>query len=301
MTLTPMDDRDGVIWYNGQMVPWRDANLHVLSHGLHYGSGVFEGERVYDGRIFKLTEHSERLQKSAEVLGFEIPYSTADIDAACRAVVAENAITEGYVRPIAWRGSEQMGVSAQKTRINLAIACWEWPRYFSEEAFDKGIKAQTSPWRRPAPDTAPTSSKACGLYMICTMAKHQAEAAGFDDAMMLDYRGQLAEFTGANLFLVKNGELHTPQPDCFLDGITRRTVMELARGEGIPVHQRTMLPAELDEADEVFITGTAVEVTAVGQIDDRHYTVGPITRQLRDAYARLVRSGHDAAAEIAAA
>ncbi len=289
MTLVPMDDRDGVIWMNGDLTPWRDAQLHVLTHGLHYASAVFEGERVYDGRIFKLTEHTERLAASAEILGFSLPYTVAEIDAACHAVVEANEIVDGYVRPIAWRGSEQMGVSAQHSRINVAIACWEWPRYFSEEAWENGIRVRSSRWRRPAPDTAPTQSKAAGLYMICTLAKHEAEAAGYDDALMLDWRGRLAECTGANLFLVIDGALHTPTPDCFLDGITRRTVMDLAREAGIDVIERAMEPKEIERADEIFITGTAVEVTAVGEIDDRRFAVGPVTRHLRDAYAKLVR------------
>lgn len=289
MSLVPMDDRDGSIWWNGAMVPWRQANLHVLTHGLHYGSGVFEGERVYGGRVFKLREHTERLHHSASVMDFELPYSADEIDEATLQVIKDNNITDGYVRPIAWRGSEQMGVSAQRTKINLAIACWEWPSYFSREARERGIRLATSNWRRPAPDTAPTSSKACGLYMICTLSKHQAERAGFDDALMLDYRGQLAEATGANLFLVIGGALHTPKPDCFLDGITRRTVIDLARERGIEVIEREMFPQDLALADEVFLTGTAVEVTAVGGIDEHRYQVGPVTRQLRDAYERLVR------------
>ncbi len=299
MSLIPMNDRDGQIWLDGALIPWRDATLHVLSHALHYGSGVFEGERVYNGEIFKLTPHTERLFNSARIMGFSIPYTVAEVDDACRQVVRANDISDGYVRPIAWRGSEQMGVSAQHTQIHLAIACWEWPSYFSRDLLEKGIALKTATWRRPAPDSAPTQSKATGLYMICTLSKHDAEANGFQDALMLDYRGHVAEATGANIFLAKDGVLHTPTPDCFLDGITRRTVMALAASRGIEVVERTILPEELGDFSEVFLTGTAVEVTAVGRIDDRYYEVGPITRALRDDYSRLVRGGTPA--EVAAA
>ncbi len=298
MSIIPFDDRDGTIWWNGRMLPWREANVHVLSHGLHYASCVFEGERVYDGRIFKLTEHSERLARSAEVLGFTLPYSVEEIDQACRDVVAANGIVDGYVRPVAWRGSEMMGVSAQETAINVAIAVWEWPSYFPAELRENGIKLKTAKYRRPAPDTAPTDSKAAGLYMICTLSKHEAEGQGFHDALMLDWRGQVAEATGANVFLVMDGKLHTPVPDCFLDGITRQTVMGLARDRGIEIIERPIQPEELARADEVFLTGTAAEVTAVGQIDDVHYQVGPVTRHLRDDYEALVRM--DPAAAVAA-
>jgi branched-chain amino acid aminotransferase len=278
------------------MTPWRDAKIHVLTHGLHYASAVFEGQRVYGGSIFKLTKHSERLAGSAEILGFSLPYSVAEINAACRAVVSANGLSDAYVRPIAWRGSEQMGVSAQKSRIHVAIASWEWPSYFSPELRDRGIRLTFSKWRRPAPDTAPTQAKAAGLYMICTLSKHAAEAEGWHDALMLDYRGQLAEATGANLFLVKDGVLHTPTPDCFLNGITRQTVMDLARARGIQVVERTMWPDELQAADEIFITGSAAEVTAIGQIADYHYQVGPVTRLLREDYETLVRAPAAAAA-----
>jgi branched-chain amino acid aminotransferase len=287
--MIPMDDRDGWIWFDGKLLPWRDAKIHVLTHGLHYASAVFEGMRAYDGNVFELTLHNERLANSASLLGFSLPYSTAEMDAACRAVLAANNHRDAYVRPIAWRGSEQLGVSAQQTKIHVAIASWIWPSYFAPELREKGIRLTFSKWRRPAPDTAPTAAKAAGLYMICTLSKHAAEAEGWDDALMLDYRGQLAEATGANLFLIKDGVLHTPTPDCFLNGITRQTVIRLARARGIEVVERAIWPDELATADEIFVTGSAAEVTAIGQIADYHYTVGPVTRQLRDDYERLVR------------
>ncbi|MCH7543404.1 MAG: branched-chain amino acid aminotransferase [Proteobacteria bacterium] len=295
MSLMPFDDRDGVIWFDGNMVPWRDAKVHVLSHGLHYASCVFEGERVYGRRIFKLTEHSQRLAHSAEVLGFELPYSVADIDRACHDIVAAQNIVDGYVRPVAWRGSEMMAISAQQTTIHVAIAAWEWPSYFDPAARLKGIRLAISQWRRPAPDTAPTDSKSAGLYMICTLSKHAAEAKGYADALMLDWRGRVAEATGANFFMAQGGELHTPIPDCFLDGITRRTVIELARGRGIKVVERVIMPDELGQADEVFLTGTAAELTPVGEIDEHHYQVGPITRRLIEDYDKIVRAPEAAA------
>jgi branched-chain amino acid aminotransferase len=289
MSLLPYDDRDGFIWMNGTMVPWRDARGHVLTHALHYASSVFEGERVYDGRIFKLTEHTLRLAHSARTLGFELPYDVPTIEQACKHVVAANGIGDGYVRPVAWRGAEMMGVSAQKCRINVAIAAWTWPAYFTPEARLKGIRMTRAIYDRPAPNTAPTQSKAAGLYMICTLSKHEAEAKGYDDALMLDYRGYLAEGTGANLFLVIDGKLHTPIPDCFLDGITRQTVIGLARGRGIEVVERHIKPEELSDAAEVFLTGTAVEVTPVREIDAYRFEVGPITRQLIDDFDSLTR------------
>jgi branched-chain amino acid aminotransferase len=250
---------------------------------------VFEGERVYDGRIFKLTEHSERLVNSAAVLGFEIPYDVAAIDEASERVVAANGIGDGYVRPMAWRGAEMMGVSAQACRIHLAIAAWTWPAYFTPEARLKGIRMTRAIYDRPAPNTAPVKSKAAGLYMICTLCKHEAEAKGYDDALMLDYRGYLAEGTGANLFLVIDGKLHTPTPDCFLDGITRRTVIELARARGYEVIERHIKPEELADASQVFLTGTAVEVTPVREIDEHRFEVGTITRQLIEDFDALTR------------
>ena len=287
--MLPFDDRDGQIWFNGAIVPWRDAKLHVLSHGLHYASAVFEGERSYKGKIFKMREHHERLHYSANVLGFKIPYSVDEIDAAAQDVLKINGIVDGYVRPVAWRGSEMMAISAQHTKIHVAIAAWEWPRYFSEEALLKGIKLATAPWRRPAPDTAPCKAKAAGLYMICTISKHDAEAKGFNDCLMLDYRGQIAEATGANIFLRYGDELHTPLPDCFLDGITRQSVIELAKARGIKVIERAIFPEELPKAEEIFLTGTAVEVTPVSQIDDMHFQVGEVTKLLLKDYSALVR------------
>jgi branched-chain amino acid aminotransferase len=274
---------------DGTMVPWREAKLHVLSHALHYASCVFEGERVYDGRIFKLTEHSQRLLGSATALGFEVPYDVAEIDEACKRLVAANGIGDGYVRPVAWRGAEMMGVSGQACRIHLAIAAWTWPAYFTPEARLKGIRMTRGLYDRPAPNTAPVKSKAAGLYMICTLSKHAAEAKGYDDALMLDYRGYLAEGTGANLFLAIEGKLHTPTPDCFLDGITRRTVIGLAKARGFEVIERHIKPEELARADEVFLTGTAVEVTPVREIDEHRFEVGPITRQLIEDFDALTR------------
>ncbi|PPR66540.1 MAG: Branched-chain-amino-acid aminotransferase [Alphaproteobacteria bacterium MarineAlpha3_Bin1] len=289
MESIPFDDRDGVIWFNGELIPWRDGKLHVLSHALHYASSVFEGERSYGGSIFKLTEHSERFAFSAQTLGFEIPYSVAEIDAACIETCKANDIIDGYVRPVAWRGSEMMGVSAQETKINVAIAAWAWPSYFSPEARMKGIRLKTSEWRRPSPETAPVHAKAAGLYMICTLSKHAAEAEGFDDCLMLDWRGHVAEAAGANIFIsFGDGKLHTPTPDCFLNGITRRTVIELAEKRCIEVIERTILPDELKDATEIFLTGTAAEVTPVGEIDDLSFTVGDITKWMMDDYDKAV-------------
>ncbi|HUC09371.1 MAG TPA: branched-chain amino acid aminotransferase [Stellaceae bacterium] len=291
MSVIPFDNRDGFIWYDGRLVPWRDAQLHVLSHGLHYASCVFEGERVYNGAVFRLDDHNERLRNSAKILGFEIPASMDDLALATRQVITSNNIVEGYVRPIAWRGAEQMGVSAQATKIHLAIAAWDWPAYFSPEARARGIRMKWAPWARPAPHTAPTQAKAAGLYMICTMSKHDAEAAGCDDALMLDWRGQLAEGTGANLFLVINGELHTPTPDCFLNGLTRQTVISLARKRGIKVVERAIMPEELAKAEEVFLTGSAAEVTPVGEVigERGHYRFTP------GAMCRLMWEDYDGA------
>lgn len=289
MSMMPFDDRPGHIWFDGEMVPWKDAKVHVLSHALHYASAVFEGERVYDGRIFKLTQHSERLHDSARQLDFTIPWTTEQIDEACRQLVAAQGITDGYVRPIAWRGAEMMGVSAQKTKIHLAIAAWEWPAYFSPEARMEGIRMQFSKWRRPDPRTIPAKSKAAGLYMICTLSKHAAEGAGYNDALMLDWRGQIAEATGANIFLNIGGKLHTPTPDCFLDGITRRTVIALARARQIEIVERAIMPEELADAGEVFLTGTAVEVTPVREIGEYRFTPGELTRVLMQDYDAEVR------------
>ncbi|PCJ72038.1 MAG: branched-chain amino acid aminotransferase [Rhodobiaceae bacterium] len=285
----PFDQRDGFIWFNGDMVPWADTKIHVLTHGLHYGSSVFEGERVYGGEIFKLREHTERLFKSAEILGFQIPYSIEEIDDACRKAVAAQGIVDGYVRPFAWRGSEMMGVSAQSNRINVAVACWEWPSYFDPEERLKGIRTDIADYRRPSPETAPCHAKAAGLYMICTISKHAAEAKGYADALMLDYRGLVAEMTGANVFFVKDGVLHTPTPDCFLDGITRRTVMDLARRRGYEIVERQIKLEELADFSECFITGTAAEVTAVSEIGPYKFTPTEITQTLMDDYSKEVQ------------
>ncbi|MBF0092985.1 MAG: branched-chain amino acid aminotransferase [Alphaproteobacteria bacterium] len=289
MATLPFDDRDGFIWYDGALVPWRTANLHVLSHGLHYASCVFEGERVYGGNVFKLREHTERLLASADILGFKIPHGADEIDRATREVLDANGITEGYVRPVAWRGSEMMGVAAQNNRIHLAIACWSWPSYFSPEARMAGIRLRISEWQRPHPKTAPTQAKAAGLYMICTMSKHKAENEGFEDALMLDWRGQVAEATGANIFFAIDGVLHTPTPDCFLDGITRRTVIGLALKRGLNVVERAIMPEEMVKAQEVFLTGTAAEVTPVREIGPCSFRPGAITQALIADYDALVR------------
>jgi branched-chain amino acid aminotransferase len=288
MAADPFDNRDGYIWYDGRLVPWREARIHVLTHALHYASAVFEGERVYGGTIFKLRDHTERLINSARILGFEIPWGAEEIDRACYEVVRAQKLTDAYVRPIAWRGPEQMGVAAQATKIHMAIAAWEWPSYFAPEARLKGIRMMWSEWARPAPNTAPTESKAAGLYMICTLAKHTAEAKGYDDAMMLDWRGQVAEATGANIFLVIKGEIHTPTPDCFLDGITRKTVIELARKRGLKVIERAIWPDEFAKTDEVFITGTAAEVTPVSEIGQYRFTPGKVCHALIEDFDRLI-------------
>jgi len=282
------DDRDGWIWFDGRLVPWREAEVHVLTHALHYASAVFEGQKAYDGEIFKLSEHSARLKRSANLLGFDIPWSTDEIDAACREVLAANKLEDAYMRPLAWRGSEQMGVSAQRTKPHLAIATWPWGAYFGEEAILKGLRLDISKWRRPAPYTAPTESKASGLYMICTLARHDAQAEGYDDALMFDWRGQVAEGTGANAFFVKDGALHTPTPDCFLNGITRQTVMELARKRGIEVIERAIWPEELEGFEQFFVTGSAAEVTPVREAGPWNFEVGEMTLQLRKDYLDLV-------------
>jgi branched-chain amino acid aminotransferase len=282
-------DRDGWIWLDGAFTPWRDAKAHVLTHALHYASSVFEGERMYGGQIFELTQHSERLHHSARVLDFEIPYSVAEIDRACLETCAKNGLDDCYIRPIAWRGPEQIGVSAQATKIHVAIAAWEWPSYFKPEERAKGIRLTHAKYRRPAPDTAPTNSKAAGLYMICTISKHAAEKAGYADALMLDYRGYVAESTGANIFLVRDGVIHTPTPDCFLDGITRRSVIKIAKDRGIEVIERHIRAEELSTFSEVFLTGTAAEVTPVAEIGEHTYKPGNLSLSLMDDYSRLVR------------
>lgn len=285
----PFHDRPGVIWMNGEFVPWTEAKVHVLSHGLHYGSGVFEGERAYGGEIFKLNEHTERLHHSAEILGFEIPWSVDEINRVSNELLERQGHADAYVRPIAWRGSEMMGVSAQMNTINLSIAVWEWPSYFKPEERLKGIRLDIAKYRRPDPATAPSRAKATGLYMICTLSKHDAEAKGYADAMMLDWRGRIAEATGANVFFVKDGLIHTPTPDCFLDGITRRTVIGLAKDRGYEVIERTIMPEELGDFEQCFLTGTAAEVTPVSEIGPYSFTVGEITRNLMEDYTAAVQ------------
>ena len=299
MALLPFDDRDGTIWWDGEMVAWRDAKLHVLTHGLHYASAVFEGERAYAGNIFKLEAHTERLINSGRLLGFEIPYNAAQINAACNAVLAANNLVDAYVRPIAWRGTEQLAVSAQLTKIHLAIACWPWPNLFGADRM-KGVRLGMAEWRRPHPQTAPTASKAAGLYMIGTLSKHAAEAAGFDDALMLTWDGFVGEATGANIFLVIDGKLHTPTPDCFLDGITRRTVIALAQARGVEVVERHIPVEDIAEATEVFLAGTAAEVTPVRQIGTQSFVPGKITEVLLADYEALVRMTPEDVAKRAA-
>ena len=296
MAAQSYDRLQGVIWYDGKLVPWEQANLHVLSHGLHYASCVFEGERAYGGEIFKSTEHSERLKKSANTLDFEIPYSVAEIDAAKRLVIEKNGKKDAYVRPVAWRGSEMMGVSAQSNTIHLAIATWEWPSYFDPAQRLKGIRLDLADYRRPDPRTAPCLAKAAGLYMICTISKHKAERKGYADAMMLDWEGRVAECTGANIFFVRDGKIHTPIADCFLDGITRRTVIALAKKRGFEVIERRIMPDELADFSECFITGTAAEVTAVSEIAEWRFTPGAITKQLAEDYTAEVQPKGKAAA-----
>ena len=286
----PFDKREGVIWLNGEFVPWENANLHILSHGLHYGSGVFEGERAYGGKIFKLQEHNERLIKSGEILGMEIPYTVEEINEACNATLEKQGYADAYIRPIAWRGSEMMAISAQQTTINLAIAIWQWPSYFDPAEKLKGIRLDISDWRRPDPQTAPCHAKATGLYMICTISKHAAEAKGYTDAMMFDWRGQVAEATGANVFFVKDGELHTPTPDCFLNGITRQTVIELAERRQIKVNVRAIMPDEMEGFEQCFLAGTAAEVTPVSEIGPYKFEVGDITKTLMTDYEQEVRA-----------
>ena len=289
MSVIPFHLRDGWIWFDGKLVPWKDAQVHVLTHGLHYGSCVFEGERAYGGAIFKCTEHSERLKKSAELLDFDIPFSVAEIDAAKRLVLEKNGQKDAYVRPVAWRGSEMMGVSAQNNTIHLAVATWEWPSYFAPEERMKGIRIDMAEYRRPDPQTAPCRSKAAGLYMICTISKHRAEKKGYADALMLDWQGRVAECTGANVFFIKDGAVHTPTADCFLDGITRRTVIDLAKRRGVQVVERRIMPEELSSFEECFITGTAAEVTPVSEIGPHAYKPAAITRMMIEDYMAEVR------------
>ena len=284
------DDRDGQIWMDGKLVDWRDANVHILTHALHYASSVFEGERCYNGRIFKGRAHSERLRRSAEMLDFEIPYSVDEIEAAKYAMLKANGWSDAYVRAMAWRGAgEDMGVSARRNPVRLAIAGWEWGNYYGDAKM-KGAKLDISKWKRPSPETIPSHAKAAGLYMICTMSKHAAEAKGCSDAMMFDYRGYVAEATGANIFFVKDGEVHTPDPDCFLNGLTRQTVIGMLKERQIPVHERHIMPEELEGFEQCWLTGTAAEVTPVGQIGDWNFEVGALTREISESYEKLVRA-----------
>ena len=288
MAGVPFDRLDGDIWYNGEFVKWEDAQVHVLTHGLHYASSVFEGERAYGGEIFELTKHTERLHKSAEYLGFEIPYSVEEIDNACKETLKRQGLQNAYIRPIAWRGSEMMGVSAQANRINVAIAVWDWPSYFDPAEKMKGIRLDIAQWKRPDPATIPCKSKAAGLYMICTLSKHEAEAKGYADALMFDYRGQIAEATGANVFFTKDGVIHTPTPDCFLDGITRQTVIGLAKKRGLEVVERAIMPEEMADFEECFITGSAAEVTPVSEIGSYNFVPGKISAAMVEDYEKAV-------------
>ena len=289
MTLVPFDDRDGSIWMDGEFMPWREAKVHVLTHGLHYGSAVFEGGRVYNGRMFKLREHIERLFKSAEILDFDMPCSVAEIEQACKDAVDRMGLDSAYIRPVAWRGPEQMSVSAINTKVHVAVAAWDWPSYFDPEAAKRGIRLTYAKWKRPSPETAPVHAKAAGLYLIGTLSKHDAERAGYADALMMDYRGYIAEATGANIFFVRDGAIHTPNPDCLLNGITRQTVVDLARQRGFEVLERHIKPEELSTFNECFITGTASEVTFVSEIGEHRYTPGNMSFALQDDYNKLVR------------
>ena len=295
MAIIPFDQRDGWIWFNGEIVPWKDAKVHVLTHGLHYGSCVFEGERAYDGVIFKTTEHSVRFRKSAEIMDFEIPFSVEELNAAKDKVVELNGGGDQYVRPVAWRGSEMMAVSAQQNKIHVAIATWAWPSMFDPETKMKGIKLDIAEFRRPDPMCAPVHAKAAGLYMICTISKHKAEKKGYADAMMLDWQGRVAECTGANIFFTRDGAIHTPIADCFLNGITRQTVIALAKEQGLEVIERRIMPEELSSFNECFIVGSAAEVTPVAEIGPYTFKPGNISRTMMDAYTNAVRPKSKAA------
>lgn len=284
------DDRDGHIWMDGALVPWRDANVHILTHAMHYASSVFEGERAYNGKIFKSVEHSERLRKSAELIDFEIPWSVEEIEKAKADVLAANGLSDGYVRAVAWRGAgEDMGVASARNPVRMAVAAWEWGAYYGDAKM-QGAKLDISKWKRPSPETIPCAAKAAGLYMICTMSKHAAEAKGCSDALMFDYRGYVAEATGANIFFVKDGEVHTPTPDCFLNGLTRQTVIGMLNDRQIKVNERHIMPEELESFEQCWLTGTAAEVTPVGQIGDYNFDVGAIARDIAEGYEKLVRS-----------
>ena len=290
MQILPFDNRDGFIWLNGNFVKWRDANIHVLNHGLHYASCVFEGLRIYNGKIFKLDEHIERLFNSAKILDLDIPYDHEKVAEITKEIIVKQNVSDGYVRPVVWRGSEMMAISAKKGSTNLAIATWEWPSYFSPEKLLEGIKLNVSKWLRPSPESAPTDSKAAGLYMICSLSKHEAEKLGFDDALMLDYRGYVAEATGANIFFVKDNELFTPIADCFLNGITRQTVVEIAKENKIKTHEKHFKLDFLKTCDEVFLTGTAVEITPVSCIENFNFEERKLTKFLMSEFKKKVIS-----------
>ena len=290
MEMIPYDKRSGKIWFNGETVEWNDAKIHVLNHGLHYASCVFEGERVYDGEIFKLEEHTERLFYSAKRMGIKVPYNQKEINEACKQIVNIQKVKNGYVRPVIWRGSEMMAISAQKNKVHIAIATWEWGSYFDPKLKVEGIKLNISKWRRPAPDTIPWDTKAAGLYMICTLSKHEAEEKGFTDSLMLDFEGNIAEATGANIFFKsKDGQLHTPVPDSFLDGITRRAVIEIAKSKNIKVNERKIAPNEMEKFVGCFLTGTAAEITPVSKIDKFNFKVCDIIKDLSNSYQNMVR------------
>ena len=293
MEIIPFDKRIGFIWYNGEFVEWQNATTHVLNHGLHYGSCVFEGLRVYGEKIYKLEKHTDRLFFSAQRMGIDVPYSKDEINRAHEQTIKKMNIKYGYVRPVIWRGSEMMAISAQKNKINVAVATWEWPSYFTKEDRLKGISLQTAVWKRPPPDCIPTDTKAAGLYMICTLSKHEAEKNGYTDALMLDYKGRVSESTGSNIFLVINGEIHTPVPDCFLNGITRQAVIEIAKNQGINVVERDIYPDEISKAEEIFLTGSAVEVTPVGKIDNQNFKVGDITTKISSLYMKEVDPNYE--------
>ena len=293
MEIIPFDKRIGFIWYNGEFVEWQNATTHVLNHGLHYGSCVFEGLRVYGEKIYKLEKHTDRLFFSAQRMGIDVPYSKDEINRAHEETIKKMNIKYGYVRPVIWRGSEMMAISAQKNKINVAVATWEWPSYFTKEDRLKGISLQTAVWKRPPPDCIPTDTKAAGLYMICTLSKHEAEKNGYTDALMLDYKGRVSESTGSNIFLVIKGEIHTPIPDCFLNGITRQAVIEIAKNEGIKVIERDIYPNEILKAEEIFLTGSAVEVTPVGKIDNQNFKVGDITTKISSLYMKEVDPNYE--------
>lgn len=285
---TSFDDREGFIWYNGEFTEWRKAQVHVLNHGLHYGSSVFEGIRAYNGKVFKLEEHNQRFHKSAEMLGFEIPYSVKELNEIIISLLEKQGLTDAYIRPVAWLGSEKMKIYAEGITTNVAIAAWQWPGYFKNA--EKGINLCWSDWKRPSPETAPVGSKASGLYMICTLSKRKALENGYQDAMMLDYRGNVAEATGANVFFIFNEEIHTPIPDCVLDGITRRTVIDIAKENNIKVVERYIKPNEIADAQEAFLTGTAAEVTSIDSIGEYRFEIGKISKLMKEKYRKLVNN-----------